>query len=125
MCSALSIGKSMFTVNLIPESRGASQSCGYCFTGAVITQQGPFPLFSLTFGFSPLAVERGHLNTELIDCICCYHMVFKNLGYLPARFMFQSKCSFLKKILSLRFVLGDYSSPLKVSSSALNFFFPN
>ena len=35
------------------------------FTEAVIAQRGPLPLFSLTFGSSPLTAERGHLNPGL------------------------------------------------------------
>lgn len=54
-----------------------------CFTGAVITQREPLLLFSLTFGSSPLAAERDHLNpglswTVLTRC----HVVFKILGLL-------------------------------------------
>lgn len=149
MCSALSIGKSMLIVHLIPEYRGATQSCKLLlYWSCDLTQWGPLPPFSLTFGFSSLAAEGGHHNLGLSwVALASIHMV-KNLLWLivlldgqkksyPAVIIIYQLCfCFMrvqfnekkrkkrKEILSLLplFVPRDYSSPLKLSSSALYLF---
>lgn len=140
MCSALSIGKSMFIVHLIPEYRGATQSCKLLlYRSCDLTQWGPLPPFSLTFGSSSLPAEEGHHNLGLSWVVLAsIHMVeesaladsiIRHAGKKLSSYNYSpltSSCefSFLKKILSLLplFAPRDYSSPLKLSSPALYLF---
>lgn len=73
----------MLIVHLIPEYRGATQSCKLLlYWSCDLTQWGPLPPFSLTFGFSSLAAEGGHHNLGLSwVALASIHMV-KNLLWL-------------------------------------------
>lgn len=51
-----------YTLYLRAEELVGTVDC--CFTGAVITQWGPLPLFLLTFGSSLLGAERRAFSTQ-------------------------------------------------------------
>ena len=66
----------MFSVSILPS---ADEPVG-AVDWAVITQSGPLPLFSLTFGSSPLSTERSSQPRTLIDCISSYLVDSNILG---------------------------------------------